>query len=82
MSKGGGDPSIRSEDRGHVFMGLRPLQKDLSSAAVTNLEWSPTDAPYAGTEGESSTIATTAPGKGAGAAQDRVAKGTIGKGKG
>jgi hypothetical protein len=59
-----------------------PLQKDLSSAAVTNWEWSPTDAPYPGTEGESSTIATTAAGEGAGAAQDRVAKGTIGKGKG
>jgi hypothetical protein len=36
MSKGGGDPSIRSEDRGFVFMRLRPFQKDLSSVAVTN----------------------------------------------
>jgi hypothetical protein len=69
LSKGGEDPSIRSEDRGLVFLRPRPLQKGLSSAAITNWEWSPTGAPNSWTEGNRWQ-------------QDRVAEETIGKGKG
>lgn len=53
LSKGGGDPSIRSEDRRLVLMRLRPLQKGLPSAAVTKLGVEPYQCSNPGTEGKS-----------------------------
>jgi hypothetical protein len=69
LSKGGGDPSIRSEGRRLVFMCSRPLQKDLSSAAVTNWKWGTAGASNPGIEGNRWQ-------------RNRVAKETINKGRG